>query len=295
MVDTESGNNIKLGFIGLGNIGKPIAANLVNAGSSLTVYDKAGTEDRTPKGALCADSVEAVAGQAQIVFLSLPNGDIVRDIAHTIAAAPVKPEIVVDLSTIGTQASNDVTDILQRSGVDYLDCPVSGGTAAAKIGNISLMCAGKHHRYQECQPFFKAIAGKIFYLGDKTGLGQTLKLANNFLSAITLAATSEAVKFGVSAGLDMATMLEVLNASSGRSAATEDKFPKEVLTERFAAGFHNTLMAKDLKLYRESAMALELDGILSKQTFDIWSQFADETPNTDFTEIYHYIGKQMVS
>lgn len=279
-----------LGFIGLGNIGKHFANNLYKFSQQLTVFDKAGTEARAPTGSRCAGSAAEVAAASEILFLSLPNGaivlDVLRDIASTVES---KPAIVVDLSTIGIEAAAEADALLRQQNIDYLDCPVSGGTAAAKAGTISLMCAGNKMAFDRCRPLFENIAKNIFYLGEKPGLGQGMKLANNFLSATSLAATSEAICFGQSVGLPMATMLEVLNASSGRNSATQDKFPNEVLTENFASGFFNDLMAKDIKLFRESSKAVHKDGPIGALINQLWNEFAKAAPGRDFTEIYLYV------
>jgi 3-hydroxyisobutyrate dehydrogenase-like beta-hydroxyacid dehydrogenase len=126
-------------------------------------------------------------------------------------------------------------------------------------------------------------------VGDRAGLGQAMKLANNFLSATALAATSEAVAFGRSAGLDMATMLDVLNASSGRSSATADKFPEHVLTGRYASGFTNSLMAKDLQLYLRAAEAGGTPASIAAVTASVWDRFATAEPGSDFTRIFPFV------
>jgi 3-hydroxyisobutyrate dehydrogenase-like beta-hydroxyacid dehydrogenase len=122
-------------------------------------------------------------------------------------------------------------------------------------------------------------------------MAQALKLANNFLSATALAATSEAIAFGLSNGLDMGTMLEVLNTSSGQSAASSDKFVNHVLTGRYASGFTNSLMAKDLQLYLESADELDSPRTLGAVTRALWTQFAAEKPAVDFTRIYPFVAE----
>src|SRR5205823_11541359 len=125
-------------------------------------------------------------------------------------------------------------------------------------------------------------------VGERPGMGQALKLANNFLSATALAATSEAIAFGVSVGLDMAVMLEVLESSSGRSAATGDKFPNHVLTGRYASGFANSLMTKDVRLYLEAVAGQGAPSVLGEVTGAIWERFAAADPGTDFTRIYPF-------
>ena len=126
-------------------------------------------------------------------------------------------------------------------------------------------------------------------VGDQPGMAQAMKLANNFLSATTLAATSEAVAFGLSAGLDLATMLDVLNASSGASAATTDKFPRQVLTGNYAAGFANTLMAKDVRLYLSSVAELGGPSQTGALMARLWSRFAEAEPGADFTRVFPYL------
>jgi 3-hydroxyisobutyrate dehydrogenase-like beta-hydroxyacid dehydrogenase len=126
-------------------------------------------------------------------------------------------------------------------------------------------------------------------VGDRPGLAQALKLANNFLSATALAATSEAVAFGVAVGLDMETMIDVLNASSGQSAATSDKFVNHVLTGRYASGFANSLMAKDLRLYLGAVEAQDAPSVLGPATAAVWERFASDEPGADFTRIYPFV------
>ena len=142
-----------------------------------------------------------------------------------------------------------------------------------------------------CDAVEAALAGlsdRRYRVGDRPGMGQALKLANNFLSATAPAATSEAIAFGVSAGLEMAAMLEVLNASSGRSAASSDKFVEHVVTGRYSSGFANTLMAKDVDLYRREARLREVPSDVADVVGRIWGRFAADEPDVDFTRIYPF-------
>ena len=138
-------------------------------------------------------------------------------------------------------------------------------------------------------PVLAGLSDRLHRVGDLPGMAQALKLANNFLSATALAATSEAVAFGVSVGLDMGTMLEVLNVSSGQSAATRDKFPNDVLTGRFSSGFANSLMAKDLRLYLAAVDAQGVPSVLGRTTASVWERFAQVDPGADFTRIYQFV------
>ena len=139
------------------------------------------------------------------------------------------------------------------------------------------------------EPVLTGLSDRRYRVGDRPGMGQAMKLANNFLSATTLAATSEAIAFGLSEGLDIATMLEVLNGASGRSAATSDKFPNEVLTGRYAAGFTNSLMAKDVRLYLRSVEERGGPASIAAATASVWERFATAEPGADFTRIYPFV------
>lgn len=161
----------------------------------------------------------------------------------------------------------------------------------ARARTLSVMYAGPAAVCEAIEPVLAGLSDRRRRVGDAAGLAQALKLANNFLSAAALAATSEAMRFGVSVGLDMELMLEVLNASSGQSQATSDKFPNHVLTGRYAAGFTNTLMAKDLRLYLEAVRAQRgAAGDVGPVTASVWQRFAEAEPGRDFTRIYPFLG-----
>ena len=154
---------------------------------------------------------------------------------------------MVDTSTIGVRTARALDRLLSDVGLAYVDAPVSGGVAGARARTLAVMYAGTDDACLRVEPVLAGLSDVRHRVGDRPGLAQAMKLANNFLSATALAATSEAIAFGLSEGLEMATMLEVLNGASGRSAATSDKFPNHVLTGRYASGFTNTLMAKDVR------------------------------------------------
>ena len=187
---------------------------------------------------------------ADVVVLSLPDGGASEQVARVIAEAPQRRVThVVDTSTVGVAAARAIDGLLVETGIAYVDAPVSGGVAGARARTLSVMYAGTDAACRASSRSWPGSSDRRRRVGDKPGMAQALKLANNFLSATALAATSEAIAFGLSVGLDMETMVEVIDASSGQSAATRDKFPNHVLTGRYAAGFANSLMSKDLKLY----------------------------------------------
>jgi 3-hydroxyisobutyrate dehydrogenase-like beta-hydroxyacid dehydrogenase len=280
----------RVGVVGLGNIGSVLAANLVESGLDVVTHDLGGSSNNPP-GAVFASSIDELARHAEVVVCSLPDGAASEQVARGIVrAAPRDAACVVDTSTIGVAAARRIDEVFAAAGIRYVDAPVSGGVAGARARTLSVMYAGSDAACQEAAPVLAALSSRSRRVGEVPGLGQALKLANNFLSAVALAATSEAVAFGVAEGLDMAVMLEVLNASSGQSQATTDKFPTHVLTGRYAAGFANTLMAKDLRLYLEAAAAQRgATGDIAPVTASVWARFAQAEPVADFTRIYPFV------
>jgi 3-hydroxyisobutyrate dehydrogenase len=277
------------GFIGLGNMGSVLAANLVESGHAVVTHDVAGPA-RSPQGATFAPAVADVASRAEVVVLSLPDGTASVEVARALAAtSPRRVAHVVDTSTIGVAAARSIDALLAAAGIGYVDAPVSGGVAGARARTLSVMYAGPEDECEAIETVLAGLSDRRRRVGDRPGMAQALKLANNFLSATALAATSEAVAFGRSIGLDMETMLDVLNASSGRSAATSDKFPDHVLTGRYAAGFANSLMSKDLQLYLGAVEAQGGASVLAQVTASVWEQFAAAEPGADFTRIYPYV------
>ncbi len=279
------------GFLGLGKMGGPMAARLAAAGHALIVYDKAGTSERAPPGACIAQSVAGVMAEAESVFLSLPDGPAVADVAREIVEAlRRRTATVIDLSTIGIAAAQAAARDLASAGMDYLDAPVSGGVAGAVKGTLAVMAAGKRETFERMKPALGAMAKNLFHVGERPGQGQAMKLVNNFLSATAMAATSEATIFGESHGLDMATMLAVLNVSTGQNTATSDKFPNRVLTGTFDAGFTTRLMAKDVGLYLENVEAAGTHAEIGRVVTAVMARLAGTMPDADFTRIYQFLG-----
>ncbi|QIY74502.1 NAD(P)-dependent oxidoreductase [Streptomyces sp. RLB1-33] len=281
---------VAVGFVGLGNMGGALAANVLGAGLDLVAHDAAGPR-RTPPGAVHAADVAHVVRRAHVVVLSLPDGTASEAVAREIVAAPGRRRTthVVDTSTIGVNAARSVAALLAESGVSYVDAPVSGGVAGARARTLAVMYAGSDEACARVEPVLAALSDRRHRVGDRPGLAQALKLANNFLAATTLAATSEAIAFGRSVGLDMATMVEVLDGASGRSAATNDKFPNHVLTGRYAAGFTNTLMTKDVQLYLRAVEEEDRPSPIGAATGALWESFAAKEPGADFTRVFPYV------
>lgn len=275
-----------VGIVGLGAMGGPMAANLVAAGVQVVAFDAAGTVDRLPAGATAAASIAEVAATARVVVLSLPDGAAsAAVVTELLGAADRAVEVVVDTSTIGPDAARANAALAEVAGVGYVDAPVSGGVAGARARTITVMVAGADAHVAAAGPALDAISTNVRRVASTPGAGQAVKLANNFLSAAALAATSEALTFTTRAGLDPAIALEVINASSGRSAASADKFPRHVLTGTFDSGFRSALMAKDVGLYAAAAGT----GPVADAVVDVWRRFAAAEPEADFTRIAAFV------
>lgn len=277
------------GFIGLGNMGRPMASRLLDAGHTLTVYDI--SEDAikpfVARGARAAASPAAVASAAETILVSLPTPDVVRAVAlgpNGIASGN-RVKTFVDLSTTGSRMAVEIAKGLAEHEITAIDSPISGGVAGAIAGTVAVMVSGPKDRCEALRPAFDAI-GKYFYLGEAPGLGQTMKLCNNLLSAACFAATCEAMVTGVKAGLDARQMIEVINAASGKNDSTERKFPRAVLPRTFNMGFTAGLMHKDVKLYMEEAAALGVPQYVSASVAQMWQLAVTQLgANADFTEI----------
>jgi 3-hydroxyisobutyrate dehydrogenase-like beta-hydroxyacid dehydrogenase len=248
-----------IGFIGLGNMGAPMARRLVEAGHRVVVYDtrQEAIGNLAALGAVAARSPAEVADAAETVMASLPTPDVVLKVAtgpHGVIAGK-RVRRFVDLSTTGAVVAQRISDFLAARNIVQIDSPVSGGVRGAENGTLAVMVSGPRAEIAAVEPALAAI-GKVFILGERPGLGQTMKLVNNVLSATAMAATSEAMVMGTKAGLDPRLMLDVINAGTGRNTATEDKFVKAVLPGTFDLGFTAALMLKDVKLFLAEREAL---------------------------------------
>lgn len=271
-------------------MGRHMATNLAKAGHDLVVFDAAGTEERAPPGAHVAASAGDVAKRVRTVFLSLPDGTASASVADEIVSAENRlTGCVVDTSTIGVEAAHKIAQALAAAGVEYIDAPVSGGVAGAAAATISTMFAGSAQSYKRLLPMLKAMSKNPFHVGTQPGQGQAMKLANNFLSGLAMVGTSEAICFGLSQGLEMKTMLDVLNVSTGRNTATSDKFPNRILTETYDAGFLSTLYMKDLRLYVQGVRTACTPEDMATACVGVWGRFVDASPGADFTEIYRFV------
>ncbi len=248
-----------LGFVGVGKMGGPMTTRLLNAGHKVCVFDASRDAMAAMEalGAQGAASAAEVASVAETIFVSLPNPQIVENVVLGSGGVLEGPAVkrVVDFSTIGPRTAKRVADALSSKKINYVDAPVSGGVKGAREGTLAIMVACPKDVFLESQELLGTF-GKVFHLGEIPGQAQTMKLANNLLAGAAIALTSEAMVMGVKAGLDPKTMLDVLNTSTGRNSATQDKFPRSVLPGTFDFGFTTGLSYKDVSLCIDEAEAL---------------------------------------
>lgn len=283
----------KLGFVGTGRMGAPMAGRLMDAGHELVVFDTnaAALEPLLTRGAARADSPRAVADAAATVILSLPTPDVVERVATgadgLAGAAALKT--VVDTSTTGPGVAGRAADALGRVGATWVDCPVSGGVTGAEKGTLSLIVSCPEATLREVEPIL-AVFGKTFHVGDRPGLAQVVKLGNNMMAAAAILVSAEAMAMGVKAGVDARRMVEVLGVSSGRNSAIQDKFPRAVLPGTFDFGFATALSLKDVRLCCEEAEAMGvpmLAGNLVRQMLTVTK--ARFGADADFTSMVRVI------
>jgi 3-hydroxyisobutyrate dehydrogenase-like beta-hydroxyacid dehydrogenase len=277
------------GFVGVGRMGGLMAGRLLDAGHTLSVFDtsEAALAPLLARGCRRADSPAAVASEAEVVFASLPTPAIVEKAAlgETGAIKGSKIKTFIDMSTSGPRAAQRVAQGLAEKKIVAVDAPVSGGLKGAREGTLAVMVSCPKPTYDALEPTLKNF-GKLFFVGERPGAAQTMKLANNLLAACALAISSEAMVMGAKAGLDAQTMLDVINVSSGRNSATQDKFPKSILPRTFDFGFATGLSYKDVCLCLDEAESLGVPMIVGSAVRQLLAVTnALYGPESDFTSI----------
>ena len=285
-----------IGFIGLGNMGRPMARRLIEAGHSLVVYDTRNdaTAPLIALGARLASSPQDVADRVETVMASLPEPHIVTKVVTgeggVIHGKRVKR--FIDLSTTGSRVAIEIAATLAKKNIVQIDAPVSGGVAGAEKGTLAVMVSGPSAEVALVKDAL-AVFGKVFVIGDKPGMGQTMKLANNVLSACNMAASCEAVVLAAKSGIDPKVAVEVMNAGSGRNSATSDKWPREMLPRTFNWGFATALMTKDVRLALAEMKDLGVPHDIMDAVGRAWETCITEIgPDKDFTTIIQPVEKR---
>jgi 3-hydroxyisobutyrate dehydrogenase-like beta-hydroxyacid dehydrogenase len=243
---------MEAGFLGVGNMGLPMAGKLLDGGHRLTIHDisEAAMQPLVERQARKATSPKDLADQCEIVFVSLPTLAAFRAVAFGPDGLihGDKMKLLVNTCTIGVPFVKEIEQAMASRGVTVVDCPISGGPPGARAGTLSVMVSGDPAAVEKIKPMISLWGRTVTVAGDKPGAAQVLKLTNNILSAVSLAATAEAFVMGAKGGLDPEVMLTAINAGSGRNSATEAKFPASVLTRSFDYGAEMHILMKDIDL-----------------------------------------------
>jgi 3-hydroxyisobutyrate dehydrogenase-like beta-hydroxyacid dehydrogenase len=270
-------------------MGGPMASRLLDAGHALCIFDTS-AEAMAPlaaRGATVAASPQDVASAAEVVFLSLPTPAIVQAVVLGDKGVMhgTRVKTVVDLSTTGPTVAGIVAKGVGVKGIAWADSPVSGGVGGATKGTLAVMVSCPQATFPQVEPLLAAF-GKTFYVGEKPGLAQVAKLANNLLGAAAIVLSSEVVAMGVKAGLDAKVLIDIINAGSGRNSATQDKFPRAILPRTFDFGFTTGLSYKDVRLCLDEAVALGVPMVAGAAVGQMLAiTIAKFGPDSDFTSI----------
>ena len=285
-----------IGFIGLGNMGAPMARRLIAAGHKLVVYDTRNdaVAPFVALGAQLAASPQDVADRVETVMASLPSLAVSEKVATgeggVIHGKRVKR--FIDLSTTGSRAAIEIAATLAKKNIVQIDSPVSGGVGGAGKGTLAVMVSGPQAEIDKVKDVL-AVFGKVFVIGEKPGMGQTMKLANNVLSACNMAASCEAVVLAAKSGIDPKVAVDVMNAGSGRNSATSDKWPREMLPRTFNWGFATALMTKDVRLALAEMTELDVPHDIMDAVGRAWETcIAEIGPDKDFTTIIQPVEKR---
>ena len=281
------------GFVGLGNMGMPMARRLAAAGYRISGFD---TSPRVMASIDGADGLSPAAGLAEVagasrVILMLPDSDVVEQVLLDDGLlAEMKPgSMVIDMSSSDPVRTRELGERAAELGVTLIDAPVSGGVAGALEGSLTIMVGGPEQAFLAAEPILQNLGSRVVHAGG-VGAGHAVKALNNLMSAAHLLASSEALIAGRRFGLDPAVMLEIINGSSGRSGSTETKWPRYVLTESYNAGFPVRLMVKDIKLALGIERATGTRSVVSEATVAAWSEaLNDLPPDADHTAIARWL------
>lgn len=269
---------MKIGFIGLGNMGAPMAANLVAAGHDVTGFDVAGV---TVPGVTPAASASDAARGVDVVITMLPNGAILRAVAAEVIPAMRAGAVLADCSTVDVDSARAVADMAEEAGCAALDAPVSGGVGGATAGTLTFMVGGSDAAFATVQPLFAVMGQKAVHCGA-AGAGQAAKICNNMILGVTMIATCEAFALADKLGLDRQKMFDVVSTSSGSSwtmtayCPAPGVGPKSPADNGYKPGFAAELMLKDLGLSQQAAAAVDADTPMGAAALALYRQFVEE-------------------
>lgn len=269
----------KIAVVGLGNMGGRLAKRLLGQGHSVGVYDtNADTVQAFEAlGAKAYESLQTLGAAHKYVLTVLPNAEIVRKVVlgkNGLATGMRRGSVLIEMTTSVPSVTQEIAVALDQSDIEMIDAPVSGGVKKAESGTLTIMVGGDEQVLNEALPFLQCLGENIIHVGS-IGAGHTAKAINNLITATTLAITSEALVLSVKMGVDAQKMLDVINAGSGRSAASETKFPDQVLSRKFAPGFSMALMSKDVGIALAMARDVEAPVSVSEAVHKLWQHGVD--------------------
>lgn len=290
----------RIGFIGIGAMGTPMAGNLAKAGRPLTVFDADPQRTRAFAAAHRADiapDLASLGAQCDVVVTMLPDGKAVRRVLcgeadgfkRCVAEKLASGATVIDMSSSSPLHTRELGALLAQRGIGLIDAPVSGGVKRAVDGSLAIMAGGEADLFERCRPLLATMGKQIFHAGP-LGAGHAVKALNNYVSAAGLVAASEAVIAGTRFGLKPETIVDILNASSGMNNSTQNKFKQFILPGTYSAGFMAGLMAKDLRTALEVLEAMHAPTLLAKPCVEIWNEAERRIGKAaDHTEIFRYL------
>jgi len=277
-----------IGFVGLGNMGGPMAARLIEAGHDLCVFDVApAARERFAGSAALAATVTAVS-TADTVLLMLPDSAVVEGVllGDGLLDRLGPGTLLVDMSSSDPGRTRALAGTAAERGVTLVDAPVSGGVAGARAGTLTIMVGGPPDAYAALRPLFDVLGSRVVHAGAVVGAGHAIKALNNLMSAAHLMVASEALLAGRAFGLDPRVMLDIVNASSGRSGSTETKWPRFVLPGTYDSGFGLRLMLKDMGIALGLQEATGTPAAVSAAALAAWAAAAEALPpDADHTEV----------
>ncbi|MDB5866506.1 MAG: hypothetical protein JWO70_4312 [Betaproteobacteria bacterium] len=292
-----SPGSTRIGFVGIGNMGHPMAGHLIRAGWKVTVYDTAPAMTRAfvdAYGGEVASGLAELGATSDVVITMLPDGKIVRQVAmggsDNLVKGLRRGAAIIDMSSSAPVGTRELGAELKAKGIDLLDAPVSGGVKGAVAGTLAIMVGGDEALAQRFDPVLAPI-GRRFHIGA-LGSGHAAKVLNNYVSAAGLVAAAEAVLVGQRFGIDSQKLIDVINASTGRNNSTENKFSQFILNGKFNSGFALGLMAKDLALAMEVADACDVPAELGHACLELWKQAEKAVGGAaDHTEVARYVNE----
>jgi 3-hydroxyisobutyrate dehydrogenase len=292
-----------IGFVGIGAMGTPMAANIAGAGYPVLVFDL----DDGRSAALAAecatvsvaDSLADLGAAVDIIITMLPDGKAVQtalcggssSIEHCLLERASRGTLVIDMSSSSPLDTRDLGELLAAHGMPFIDAPVSGGVKGAVAASLAIMVGGEKAIFERVQPLLAVMGGAVFHAGP-LGAGHAIKALNNYVSAAGLVATCEALVAAQHFGVDKAVATDIINASTGMNNTTKNKVKQHILSGTFGAGFAASLMAKDIRTALEIIESSAIPADLARHSAEFWNAATDELPaGADHTAVYQLIAQ----